>query len=72
MDTENKKNEDYSGIEKFFMILLWFMQYQVGEIDLKKNGYIKKYRSRTTCIIIGIILYSIIIFLANILRNINY
>lgn len=64
---EDKKNEDYSIIEKIIIVILWFMVYQIiGEKDLKKNGYITKHRSRIICVIIGIILYATIILLANI------
>lgn len=68
MNTENRNNEDYTGIEKFFIIIFWFMQYAVGEHDLKEKGYVKKYRSRNLCIVLGIMLYSLIILLANLLE----
>lgn len=64
-DNRDIKDQDYSVIEKIGIVLLWFTSYRY-DTDLKKNGYITKHRSKVICVILGIILYTIIIVLANI------
>ncbi len=64
--TNNEKSdEDFSILVKIVIVLFWFSEWKY-RTGLKELGYTTKSRSRTICVIIGIILYSLIIILANI------
>jgi len=59
MKRSNKEEEDFSFAEKLVIVLLWFQEYMY-HTELKKNGYIKKSKTRKICILLGIFLYSLI------------
>lgn len=65
MQNTDKSSEDYTIIEKFFMILFWPREMYIGDWHLKSEGYTIKHRSRLICIVIGIIIYTIIILYYN-------
>jgi|GEM_PF-5539747 len=58
----DNKNEDYTLLEKFIIIVFWFDIFtMMSNADLKKNGYATKHKSRMQCMIIGVVLYSVIL-----------
>jgi len=64
MKPSNREEEDFSFPEKLVIVILWFREYMY-RTELKKNGYIKKSKTRKICILIGIVLYSLVILIAN-------
>jgi hypothetical protein len=65
MSFEYGKDEDFSFFEKLVIVLLWLMM----EVSycIKREWLLRKYRSRKVYIIIGVLLYTMIILLANLL-----
>lgn len=61
---QNEEDEDYTFMDKLGIIIFWFYEFKV-DTDLKERGLMKKYKSKRICILIGILLYSIVIILAN-------
>ena len=68
MKSSNREEEDFSFPEKVVIVILWFREYMY-RTELKKNGYIKKSKSRKICVLLGVLLYSLIALYAVLYRQ---